>query len=385
MWPALRGFIAQRPVTVGSDVDRVRMKGAKGVSIGLFSRGRDANLAPLLDPIDGNRQRQIDFWHSCDVAFAPAMLHAAISPPGFCKRFPEASAEMMAIGRPPAGRSALVPGAAKLAAHLAIVLLSMPVAAAEPGTVKGRLTYDGIAYTLRHVYAWQPPLQGEELWIYLSDHALAPAAAQHGSLPEELARDKRFGGIKLVVHPAKPRLDDIKGVVYAPREDGFSLDKFNFGPSWQALAISERRVTGKLRTKWMSWTLEAEFSAPVEGATGVVRTITGLEAQSSPMADAFVAFEQALVEQGLDAAGAFMTPEKLAELRARIARLGEQSFREFQAARRESTLRGEARRRQIERVDIDGDHAQVGARSGPDAWHTALLVKTQGVWRVAEW
>lgn len=87
-----------------------------------------------------------------------------------------------------------------------------------------------------------------------------------------LARDKRSGGIKLIVHPVKPRLDDIRGVVYAPRDDGLSLDEFNFGPSWQALTIDERRVAGKARTRWMNWSLDAEFSAPVTGATGAAPT-----------------------------------------------------------------------------------------------------------------
>jgi len=272
-----------------------------------------------------------------------------------------------------------------LIACFGIVLLSAHAAAAQPGTVKGRLTYGDKVYTLQHVYAWQPPLQNEELWIYLTDQPLPPAAAQHGSLPEQLSRDKRFGGIKLIVHPLKPRLDDIKGVVYAPRDDRFSLDKFNFGPDWQALTIANRRVTGKARTKWMNWTLEADFSAPVEGSTGTVRRITGAEAQRSPQAEVFIAFEQALVEKGLDVAGTYMTPEKLADTRARIKRLGEASFTEFLAQRRASKPRGDARRKQIWRVDIDGDYAEVGAKTGPDIEDTAVLVRTKDGWKVAEW
>jgi hypothetical protein len=263
--------------------------------------------------------------------------------------------------------------------------MSAHVAAAEPGTVTGRLTYDGKVYDLQHVYAWQPPLQTDELWIYLTDQPLPPTAAQHGALPEELARDKRFGGIKLIVHPVKPRLDDMRGVVYAPRDDRFSLDKFNFGPDWQVLTISKRRVTGKAKTKWMSWTLEAEFSAPVEGSTGTVRRITGAEAQRSPQAEVFIAFEKALVGQGLDAAGAYMTSARLADTRARIQRSGEASFKEFLDQRRANKPRGEARRKQIWRVDIDGNYAEVGAQTGPDIEDTAVLVRTKDGWKIAEW
>lgn len=274
---------------------------------------------------------------------------------------------------------------ARLLAYLWLAAMPAYAVAIDPGTVKGRLTYDGKVYDLKHVYAWQPPLQTSELWIYLTDQSLPPEAARHGSLPEELARDGRFGGIKLIIHPGKPRLDDIRGVVYAPRDDRFSLDKFNFGPSWQALTVANRRVSGKANTKWMSWTLEVEFSAPVFGSTGTVRTLKDAEAQRSPQADAFVAFEQAIIEQGLDAAGAYMTPEKLAEMRARMKRLGEASFKEFQVRQRASKPRGEARRKQIWRVDIDGDHAEVGARTGPDTEDSAVLIKIRDAWKVAEW
>jgi len=270
-------------------------------------------------------------------------------------------------------------------ACIALALLAVNAAAIDPGTVKGRLTYEGKAYVLRHVYAWQPPLQAGELWIYLTDNPLPPLAAQHDSRPEELAREKRFGGAKLIIRPLKPRLEDMKGVIYAHREDGYSVDKFNFGPGWQSLIVGERRVAGKIRSQWMNWTLEAEFSAPVSGSTGAVRTIIGAEARNSPQARVFVAFEQALGEKGLDAAGVYLTPEKLAEMRATIKRVGAATFQEFQERRRASTPQGEARRKQVERVDIDGDYARLRAGTGLDNLHTALFVKTMDGWKIAEW
>lgn len=266
----------------------------------------------------------------------------------------------------------------------AIAVVCLHVAPVWAGSAKGRLTYDGKVYDLQHVYAWQPLFQDRELWIYLTDRALPTAAAPDDEAVEDLARGDRFGGIKLIVEPTRPRLDDIRGIVYAPRDGLFSLDKFNFGPSWQTLAIEGRKVSGTARTKWMNWTLEVEFTTEVEGSTGTVQTMTGAEAQGSPQAAAFVAFEQALMERGIDAAGHFMTPEKLADMRDRMQRLGEASFKEFQAARRARTPQGEARRQQVERVDVDGDYAEIGARSG-DRLDTALLVKTKGGWRIVEW
>lgn len=272
-------------------------------------------------------------------------------------------------------------------AWLTIVLLAAPARAADPGTVKGTLTYDGKVYELHHVFVWQPPLQDQELWIYLTDRPLPQTAATalDGEELEDLARGDKFGGIKLIVDPVKPDLDDIRGVVYAPRDGLFSLDQFNFGPSWQALAIEGRKVAGKANTKWMQWTLDAEFSAAIEGSTGKVEIIKDAAARTTPQADVFVAFEQALIEHGIDAAGPFMTAERLAAMRATMARLGEASFREFQEKRRATRPLGEARRQQIERVDVDGDFAEIGARIGPDSLDTALLIKTKDGWKIAEW
>lgn len=42
----------------------------------------------------------------------------------------------------------------------------------------------------------------------------------------------------------------------------------------------------------------------------------------TPQADVFITFEQALFAEGLDGAGAYMTPAKLAEMGARMERLG---------------------------------------------------------------
>ena len=95
-------------------------------------------------------------------------------------------------------------------------------------------------------------------------------------------------------------------------------------------------------------------------------------------------FEQALFIEGLDAAGAYMTTEKLAEMRARVKRLGESSFREFQAERRSRTPQGEARRRQIERLDVDGDYAQLRLRSAPDSLDISRLHRTGDGWRIVE-
>ena len=90
---------------------------------------------------------------------------------------------------------------------------------------------------------------------------------------------------------------------------------------------------------------------------------------------------------GADGAGAgaaaYRTPAKLDDLGARIERLGEASVREFQGRQRVSWPRGEARRKQIEKVEVKGDYAVLEARDGPSAVTVQHLAKTREGWKVS--
>ena len=81
-----------------------------------------------------------------------------------------------------------------LAVCLGIFLgvLSANAAAIDTGTVKGQLTYEGKVYTLKHVYAWQPYAQTDELWVYLTDAELPAAAAQSMGKANQLANENRL-------------------------------------------------------------------------------------------------------------------------------------------------------------------------------------------------
>ena len=112
------------------------------------------------------------------------------------------------------------------------------------------------------------------------------------------------------------------------------------------------------------------------------QTLTGAQAQKSPQADVILAFEKALNWQGIDAAGAYATPEKLAEMRVQIKQLGADSFKQMQAEMRKATPQGEARRKQIEKVVVDGDNAVLTLREGPNVATVARLAKTKDGWKV---
>jgi len=114
------------------------------------------------------------------------------------------------------------------------------------------------------------------------------------------------------------------------------------------------------------------------------QTLTGAQARKSPQAEVFLAYEKALLWQGIDAAGAHMTAERLEGMKAQIQQFGADGFKQMQAERRKSTPQGEARRKQIEKVVVDGDNAVLEARNGPNDVDVARLVKTKDGWKIAK-
>jgi hypothetical protein len=290
-------------------------------------------------------------------------------------------------------------------------VLSMNAAAEDSGTVKGKLTYDGNAYTLQHVYAWQPPERGTELWIYVTDAPLPAAVTQDHSrefLPDiaDLQDEGRLHGVTLYIDPTKPDLDavDFKGFTHM---GVFKFARTSGGPKWKRLLIDGNRVAGTLQyggvdMMGLEWSLDLEFSAPVAGApdgepasadTGMpdgepastdTTTLTGEQAQKSPQAEVFLAYETALLWQGIDAAGAYMTRERLANMHEQIAQFGADGFKEMQTQRRATTPQGEARRAQIEKVVVDGDNAVLEVRNGPNDVDVAPLANTEDGWKIAK-
>lgn len=111
------------------------------------------------------------------------------------------------------------------------------------------------------------------------------------------------------------------------------------------------------------------------------QTITGAQAQKSPQADVFLAYEKALIAGGLDAARQYMTPEKLEELNSMVKTWGEQGFQQF-LGRMRSGAQGEARRKQVEKVDVKGEYAVLEARDSPQVVTVQYLARTRDGWKV---
>lgn len=112
------------------------------------------------------------------------------------------------------------------------------------------------------------------------------------------------------------------------------------------------------------------------------QTLTGAAARKSPQADAFLAYEKALIAGGLDAARPTMTAAKVDDLQGMARAFGEDGFKQF-LDRMRSGAQGEARRKQIEKVTVTGDYAVLEARDGPNAVTVQHLAKTSDGWKVS--
>ena len=265
-------------------------------------------------------------------------------------------------------------------------MMSLNAAAIDAGTVKGTFTIEGKVFKLQNVYAWQPLAQAEELWVYVTDAKLSPEAIkQGGSTIAKLVAKGGFNVVKLIVHPTKPDLNALKVRLDWPNDS--SNVTTSGPPQWQALQVSGRRVTGKLQYKHTgidNWALDAEFSAPIFGSSGNAQTLTAAQAQKSPQADTFLAYEKALYTQGLEAAGAYMTPERLAASRESVKQFGEAKLKEMIAQMAKSTPQGEARRKQIEKMVLDGDYAVLTVRENAQFTSEPTLLRTKGGWKLSE-
>lgn len=117
---------------------------------------------------------------------------------------------------------------------------------------------------------------------------------------------------------------------------------------------------------------------------GAKQTLTGAAAQRSPQADAFIAYENALVDGGLEAATKFAAPSKVKENEEMLKMYGADSFKQMQAAKKATRVPEAQRRKQIVKVEIIGDYAYLEAESTPKgSFDVAGFEKTAGGWKVA--
>lgn len=115
-----------------------------------------------------------------------------------------------------------------------------------------------------------------------------------------------------------------------------------------------------------------------------LETLTGAKAKNAPQVAVFLAYEKALIWDGIEAAAAYMTAERLESMRAQLKQFGEDGFKQMQTERRKVTPQGEARRKQIEKVVVDGNRAVLTVRDSPNVVEEAPLEMTKDGWKIAK-
>ncbi len=114
-----------------------------------------------------------------------------------------------------------------------------------------------------------------------------------------------------------------------------------------------------------------------------MQTLTGAAAQKSPQADLFVAYEQALLDGGLEAADKLMSPAKRAEVKEMLQAFGADGFKQMQDEKRKSRVSPAELRKRILKVEITGDYAYLEAKSDrPNVLDVAAFEKTAEGWKV---
>lgn len=113
------------------------------------------------------------------------------------------------------------------------------------------------------------------------------------------------------------------------------------------------------------------------------QTLTGAAAQKSPQADVFIAYEEALLDGGLEAADKYMSPAKRDEVKEMIKAYGMHGFKQMQAEKRRTRVPPEERRKRIQKVEVSGDYAYLeAATERKGVLDAAAFLKTADGWKV---
>lgn len=130
--------------------------------------------------------------------------------------------------------------------------------------------------------------------------------------------------------------------------------------------------------------LPSSAEAQAAAGKGAAQTLTGAAAQKSAQADAFIAYENALIDGGLDAAAKHAAPSKVKENQEMLKVYGRHGFEQMRAEKRRVRLPPEQRRQQIKKVEISGDYAYLEAESErKGVLDVAGFEKTADGWKVA--
>ena len=127
---------------------------------------------------------------------------------------------------------------------------------------------------------------------------------------------------------------------------------------------------------------------PAQAQAGAARggsrqTLTGTAAQKSPQADLFVAYEEAMLDGGIEAADKYMSQAQRTEVKELLEVFGADGFKQMQAEKRKTRIAPAELRKRIQKVEISGDSAYLEARTDRQGvLDVAAFIKTADGWKV---
>lgn len=259
----------------------------------------------------------------------------------------------------------------------------------DSGNASGRVYVGDRSYGLRHAYAYAPP-GGEELWVYLTDTPLGEDQVTDRFGVHDAARGDRVHGVKLTLDPNDSDPKSLQAVLLMPPEtEDASLSSISASGStsrFERLSLPPGPLAGKIRYEQKAifdspaYGFDAEFeiaAGPAAGKKAPVE-LTGVDAQTSPQAEAFLAGEAALLSGDLDTAARYMAAERVDALRQFKEQASPEEFEAMLEQQRERASAGDERRKEISKVVVEGDDAVLSTTTGD----RVQLRRSEGRWIV---
>jgi len=261
----------------------------------------------------------------------------------------------------------------------------------DNGSVTGRVYVGDLSYELQHAYAYAPP-GGDELWVYLTDTSLTEDQVADRFGVHEAARAGQVHGVKLTLDPADSDPKSLSAVLLMPPEGEdaslTSISSSGSESSFEQLSLPPAPIAGRVRFEQKAifeslpygFDVEFQFAGSPSASTGTGTatpvTLTGVDAQTSPQAEAFLAGEAAVLSGDLTEAARYMAPDRIAPIRQFKEQVSPEEFEAMLDQQRQGAPGIDERRQQITEVVVEGDEAALSTSTG----ESAQLRKTEGRW-----
>lgn len=277
---------------------------------------------------------------------------------------------------------------------LVVLLVAVPAAALDPGTVKGTFTINGKPVELKYAYAHlHDNKEGllsrpRELRVLVTDREV-PRESLQGILflpVEEMAMQGQVQGLMFQLDPANPNAM-VAVLLEKPAEAGLSLmrtthsvtgsklfKRWSFTPQRVVAEIDRRSEPNVNLPNLSAASFALEISAPVFNEPPVTADLRGKAAQTSPQAQLMAAAAKAMAAGDVEGVRKLQSVRGNRQFETAVKLQGVDPVQAVKQGGAE--LKGVANR--IQRVVVRGERAVV--LLGKDQWFT--VVREGGKWKM---